>query len=233
MKKILAIVGSRYQNSETLNVVNKIRRSYMDIDSSLEFEIITPNDYILNFSDNPREAFIKGEDINETAEYDDSKKLKSKIEAANLVILASPTYFANVSADMKLFIDRFCHLAHLFYFARKPCMTVVTSDGNGHTQTSNYLKSFCDGLGMVRIREIISIRSNPIDDEEIGKAVDESIKYLQNPKIIYPNISMEMGFQHWKKSISKQNETMSEYKHWDTSGLFSCNSLKEYFDKYR
>lgn len=233
IKKILAIIGSRDKNSETLSIVNRIKETVQDLNASFEFEIITPYDYNLNFSDSPRLAFIKGADTNEQDERDDSKKIKAKIENASLVILASPTYFANVSADIKLFIDRFCHLAHLFYFAKKPCITVVTSDGNGHIQTSNYLKSFCDGLGMVRVQEIISIRSNPISENEIEASVREGLKYISNPQKISPNLSMEMSFQHWKKSISKQNETLSEYRYWENSGLFSCNSLEEYFDRYR
>jgi multimeric flavodoxin WrbA len=233
MKKILAVVSSRDWNSQTLSIINKIKENFTTIDSSISFEVITPKDYNLNFSDDPRAAFLEGTDINEREEIDDSKILKNKMEEAALVILASPTYFANVSADMKLFIDRFCHLAHLFYFAKKPCMTVVTSDGNGHTQTSNYLKTFSDGLGMVRLQEIISIKSNPISDEEIKKSVEETMEYLNKNKKILPNMSMEMAFQHWKKSIAKQNEMFAEYRYWESSGMFTCNSLEEYFEKYR
>ena len=57
---------------------------------------------------------------------------------------------------------------------------------------------FCDGLGMVRVQEIISIRSNPISENEIEASVREGLKYISNPQKISPNLSMEMSFQHWK-----------------------------------
>lgn len=74
MKKILAIIGSRDKNSETLSIVNRIKETVQDLNASFEFEIITPYDYNLNFSDSPRLAFIKGADTNEQDERDDSKK---------------------------------------------------------------------------------------------------------------------------------------------------------------
>ncbi|MBE8849536.1 flavodoxin family protein, partial [Enterococcus durans] len=41
MKKILAIIGSRDKNSETLSIVNRIKETVQDLNASFEFEIIT------------------------------------------------------------------------------------------------------------------------------------------------------------------------------------------------
>lgn len=193
--------------------------------------MFTPNDYVLDFLTKPRDAFIYGTKINEESKTDDFSFLKMKMEESDLFIFGTPTYYSNVSSDMKLFIDRYCHLAHLFYFAGKPFISVVTSDGAGHTQVSNYLKVFGDGLGLVRIGEIFKIKNSISSGDDVSEVVKKAIHYYKNPRELKPSANMEMGFSHWKKQIQKQPPYFSEYEYWEKNGMFSCTSLQDYFVK--
>lgn len=229
--KIFALVASREAESNTLEVVQEIRDCFVAYGQQIEMNIFTPNDYVLDFSSKPRDAFIYGTKISEESKTDDYSFLKKKMEESDLFIFATPTYYSNVSSDMKLFIDRYCHLAHLFYFAGKPFISVVTSDGAGHTQVSSYLKVFGDGLGLVRIGETFKIKNSIRSGDDVSEVVKRAIHYYKNPRDLKPSANMEMRFLHWKKQIQKQPPYFSEYEHWEKHGMFSCTSLQDYFLK--
>lgn len=229
--KVLAIVSSRERESNTLALVNRLYEKFSNRKNDIEWAVLTPDKYRLDFSPEPRTPFIEGVDIVEENDRDDTSKIKILMKQADVIILGTPTYFANVSADMKLIIDRFCYLAHLFYFAKKPCITVVTSDGAGHVQASNYLKTFCEGLGMIRTGEIMKQRNSGLSDDTLELIIDNTLEVLKNKTAIKPTITMEMAFSHWKRQISNQPKNFSEYKYWTENGLMKCETLEEYFLK--
>lgn len=233
MKKVVCLCSSRNVDGETILAINAIKNELLELDPMVEFAILTPYDYILNFSENPPEAFYEGSDRLEREELDDTHKLKVLLEAADLVILATPTYYGNVSADMKLFIDRFCHLAHLFYFAPKPCVLLVTSDGSGHTQVANHLRAFSNGLGMVSVKEVICGKTRPLSSLEVSEVARKCLESLNNPDAIEPTSSMELNFQALKARMLLQPEGSAERLFWEQSGMFECGTLKEYFSSKR
>ncbi|WP_101723596.1 NAD(P)H-dependent oxidoreductase [Eggerthella timonensis] len=229
MKKIFAFCGSRQRNSFTRAILEQISDGYCREKADIEVQIMTPNDYVLNHSEDPAEPFFLGADKNERDNLDDTRMLKRKLEQADLVIFASPTYYGAVTADMKLFIDRFCHLAHLFYFAKKPCQTLVTSDGTGHTQVSNYLKQFCDGLGLVRTCEIVQTSKQKLDLKKLDSVVKAGISAMENPDSLCPGVSMEAAFQSWKLNVLRQDQKCSERAYWTKTGLINYDRLADYF----
>ncbi len=231
--KITAICGTRTEHGRTMSALQEIGQSYQELRTDVDFLILDPTNYVLLPSSDPRSPFIAGADELELEKVDDTHKIKKILEKSDLIIFASPTYYANVTADFKLFIDRFCHLAHLYYFAGKPCQTLVVSDGNGHVQVSNYLKSFCEGLGLVRVNEIILASHLPLSRDDAIEISRSGISAIEHPELLEPTIGMETSFQHWKKSIAKQPRNASEFVYWSDNGLFLCDTLRDYFRQIR
>ena len=62
--------------------------------------------------------------------------IKAKIVGAEGLILASPNYINNVSAQMKGFMDRCCGVVHCLQFWGKYGVSVVTSGGDGDEQST-------------------------------------------------------------------------------------------------
>lgn len=105
--KILAVVGSPRKKGNTSFLVQEAIRSFTK--ENIETEIVFLRDYDIK-------DCIGCEGCRDTLECvikDDMQKLYPKILEADGIILASPTYYYNVTAHMKAFIDR-CYCFNAF-----------------------------------------------------------------------------------------------------------------------
>ena len=67
-----------------------------------EYELILLKDYEIRDCDAQKGCYKS----HKCAESDDMQKIYPKLEEADAIILASPTYFSNVSSRMAMFIER-------------------------------------------------------------------------------------------------------------------------------
>ncbi len=81
-------------------------------------------------------------------------RLKEKMLAADFIVLGSPVYTVNVSAQMKTFFDRLPAWIHTMRLAGKAGMTVVTTAGNGMKEVQNYLGMMRVSLGVKSVGEL-------------------------------------------------------------------------------
>lgn len=102
--KILGVVGSSRKSGNTATLV----RSALEAAKSdnVETDMVFLSDYSFN-------GCIGCESCKTTYQCiikDDMQKLYPKIETADAIILGSPTYFYNITAKMKAFIERlYCY----------------------------------------------------------------------------------------------------------------------------
>jgi len=73
---------------------------------------------------------------------DGFEELRSRIGAADGLILASPNYIFSVSAQLKAFMDRCCGTIHCLGFEGKYGAAVVTSGGGGDDPIVDYIGRF-------------------------------------------------------------------------------------------
>ena len=85
------------------------------------------------------------------SQEDDFEKLKKKIISADALILASPNYIFNVSAQMKAFMDRCCGIVHCMQFWGKYGASVVTSGGGDEEAIADYMNHFLIITGAVPV----------------------------------------------------------------------------------
>ncbi|HZK44126.1 MAG TPA: flavodoxin family protein [Syntrophomonadaceae bacterium] len=105
--KILGIVGSRRKKGNTSILVQEALKNFED--EGIKTELIFLGDYNIEKCNGCERCQNTFKCVIE----DDMHKLYKLILESDAVILGSPTYFYNVSADMKLFIDR-CYSLEAF-----------------------------------------------------------------------------------------------------------------------
>lgn len=105
--KILGVVGSRRKKGNTFHLVNEALKPFIEL--GIDNQLIFLGDHEIN-------ACTGCEGCRETYRCvirDDMQKLYPLILESDAVVLGSPAYFYNVSADMKVFIDR-CYCLEAF-----------------------------------------------------------------------------------------------------------------------
>ncbi|EJA1860824.1 NAD(P)H-dependent oxidoreductase [Staphylococcus pseudintermedius] len=225
--KILAICGSRRNDSRGLMFLEKLK-SIMIKEESISFEILTPNDYILNAVSTGNKFFFTGKDNED--EYDDGLKIKSKIIDSDFLIINSPVYSLNVSSDIKVLIDRISPWSHIFKLLGKPGLTVTVGTGRGHLEVEAYLDHMFTSFGMNLLDNLTFVNNDAINNfnyENLMKRIIES--YTKKDEFKIP-LLLEMQYEEHKVLINRQPKEYYEYKFWKESGLFDASSLQEYFD---
>jgi multimeric flavodoxin WrbA len=79
---------------------------------------------------------------------DEFEAIKEKIKKADGLILASPNYIFNVSAQIKAFMDRCCGIVHCMGFEGKYGASVITSGGGDEAPIAEYMDHFMVATGI-------------------------------------------------------------------------------------
>src|SRR5678816_3486561 len=101
-KRVTAFVGTARKKS-TYNAVRQFLDNLKSF-GNVEYEIVVLNHHQLGICKGCKRCFSKGEEF--CPLKDDRDVLIEKMMASDGVIFASPNYSFNVSATMKLFLDR-------------------------------------------------------------------------------------------------------------------------------
>lgn len=120
--KILAINGSRRKRGNTASLVENILAPAEA--AGVQTEIIFLGDYDIGACTGC-EACAKSWDC---VIKDDFSKVVEKLDEADGVVLASPTYWYSVTSDMKRFIDR-CYSIIQFPVSRREWISKYEGDG--------------------------------------------------------------------------------------------------------
>lgn len=78
---------------------------------------------------------------------DDLREIKEKMIACDMLVLASPVYTNQVSAQMKAFFDRLFTWCHIFPLMGKYSVSVVTTGNDGHGETGKFLEKMLAAYG--------------------------------------------------------------------------------------
>ncbi len=100
MKKVIFVMGSPRLNGNTMKIVE-------NVDGILRGKGIDTETVVLDLLEiYPCRNCGACEDTGDCAQKDDMQELWEKIESCDGLVLASPTYYSGVTAQMKTFIDR-------------------------------------------------------------------------------------------------------------------------------
>jgi multimeric flavodoxin WrbA len=93
------------------------------------------------------------------AQEDQFEPLRKRIAAADALVLASPNYIFNVSAQLKAFMDRCCGVIHCMSFWGKYGASVVTSGGGDEEPIAEYMNHFLITTGAVPVGTVSAAMS--------------------------------------------------------------------------
>jgi multimeric flavodoxin WrbA len=107
---------------------------------------------------------------------DDFESIKNKILSADGLVLASPNYIFNVSAQMKAFMDRCCGIIHCMQFWGKYGVSVVTSGGGDEKPIADYMNHFLTITGAVPVGSVWASMSAMPEGSFTGRVKDDAFE---------------------------------------------------------
>jgi multimeric flavodoxin WrbA len=150
--KLLAIVGSPRVNGHTNYLVEQALEEAAKLGAQTEKIILS------QFRVNPCQAHDKCNSFSSCVLKDDAAKILEKFVQADGVILATPVYYYNVSAQLKAFIDRNHILyAHGQKAKAKVVGLIVIASAIGIEDTLSTLKNFVSSSFSVDSRHIFTV----------------------------------------------------------------------------
>lgn len=159
---------------------------------------------------------------------DDYKSVVRSVLKADAVILASPVYFFNVTAQMKTFLDRSLGYGHRPRGDWKPGLTLSVSAGHGETWVADYLGQVLRAFGAFPVGKFTAIAVGPGEflgretvearaadlARDLARAVKEGRRY--------PPTDQDLSYWHFMSNLIKENREfmVADYEHWQETGLF-------------
>ena len=170
---------------------------------------------------------------------DDYNSVVRAVLEADAVILASPVYIFNVTAQMKTFLDRSLGYGHRPRGDWKPGLALSVSAGHGETWAADYLgqvlrlfgaypvgkfTAIAVGPGEFLGREAVEARAADLA-RDLARAVKEGRRY--------PATDQDLRYWHFMSNLIKENRDLmaADYEHWQELGLFK--SFEAYVDQTR
>ena len=158
---------------------------------------------------------------------DDHKGLTRKLLEADAVILASPVYFRQVTAQFKTFLDRCLGLGHRPRAAWKPGLAVSVSAGWGETEVARYLALTLRVFGAFAVGQLTAIAVGPghfLGKElvaaraaELARDLVRAVKEHRR----FPATDLDLDYWRFMGGLVRQNRDFmsADYEHWQQLGI--------------
>ena len=216
--KIIILNGSNRKNGATALILNEIYK-ILQKHSDLEIEFFNVSDLNLKYCIGCGKCYKIGKCVFE----DNIEKLSIKMGEADGIILGSPTYASNVSAQMKVIIDRgHFVIEQLLYI--KYAISVATYEnycGKNTSKVLNILLSYSRAKISGSIISKTPFSSNPLNNNKLKNSIHKITNNFYNDiskqkKYPFQNIKhffiFKMGILPFV--MKKGNEYNSVIKHW-------------------
>lgn len=160
---------------------------------------------------------------------DDHRGIAKRLLAADGIILASPVYFLNVTAQMKAFIDRSLAYGHKPQTTWKPGLAISVSAGLGETKIAQYLAEMLRPFGAFSVGTLTALATRP--GEFVGKENVEARAFdlaadlarAIKEKRLYPATDMDLRYYQFMGNLVEENKDTvmkDDYKRWHEQGLY-------------
>jgi len=159
---------------------------------------------------------------------DDYNSVVRTVLEADAVILASPVYIFNITAQMKTFLDRSLGYGHRPRSTWKPGLALSVSAGHGETWAADYLSRVLRLFGAFPVGRFTAIAVGP--GEFLGKAAVQAraadlardLMAAVKEDRRYPPTDQDLLYWHFMSNLIKENRgfMVADYEHWQENGLF-------------
>jgi multimeric flavodoxin WrbA len=210
--KILAICGSpRGKKSQTKLLTEKLLEGAAAADAAVE--LVDLGRLRIGFCQ-ACETCHQGPDCMLT---DDGRAILAKVLEADGLVLASPVYLSQVTAQMKALLDRTSHFVHCLRLMGKYVAAVTTSGGGGGAEVHEWLRKYSFTVGAQYVGGVdarVPLKdSDYADAVTLGKALVSAIQ----EKKAYPDQLQIIDAQ--KKRFGqlialRKNQWPYEHEYW-------------------
>jgi multimeric flavodoxin WrbA len=227
MKRVTAFVASA-RKKHTYNSVRQFLDSVQSL-GEVESEIVVLSDYNLGTCRGCKACCDKGEEL--CPFNDDRNALIDKMMTSDGVVFASPTYSFQVSAIMKIFLDRLGFAFHRPRFFGKTFTSIVVQAIYGGPKVVEYLTFVGDALGFnvvkgscVNSLEPMTEKQQRTNDSILGAHSRRFHDRLSRPSLPAPTLLHLMMFRMSRTKIRLMlDETWRDYTHYRDKGWFEAD----------
>ena len=227
MKRVTAFVGSARKKS-TYNAVRQFLDNLQSL-GDVEYEIVVLSDHRLGTCRGCMMCFEKGEES--CPLKDDRDVLIEKIMASDGVVFASPNYSFQVSAIMKMFLDRLGFVFHRPRFFGKTFTSIVAQGIYGGDKIVRYLDFVGNGLGFNTVKGSCVTALEPMTEKEKQK-IDRALarqsrrfyERLVKPAYPAPPLFKLMAFRMARTSMGLMLDASSrDFTYYKDKGWFESD----------
>ncbi len=157
------------------------------------------------------------------AQKDDFESIKERILKADCLVLASPNYIFNVSAQLKAFMDRCCGVVHCMQFWGKYGASVVTSGGGEDEPIVDYMNHFLITTGIIPVGGVWAAMSEMPEEGFTDKVLERArtvgrqlVEALSGGKVPHDINQRRNDFRGRMKALIsyRKEEWPYEYQFW-------------------
>jgi len=227
MKRVTAFVGSA-RKKHTHEAVQQFMRNLQSL-GDIEYEIVALSDYRIETCRGCKACTDKGEEL--CPLKDDRDLLIEKMAASDGVLFASPIYSFQVSAFMKIFLDRLAFIFHRPRFFGKTFTNIVVQGIYGGPKIVEYLDFVGSMLGFNTVKGKVVISLEPMTDKQQrkndGVLARHSRKFyerLMNPAPSTPTLFKLMIFRMSRTSLRLiLDDSWRDYVYFRDKGWFDSD----------
>lgn len=220
--KIAVLMGSA-RKGNTYNVVSHLEaavRKQMDPDEQIELIYLWPNQYNSKHCVSCYQCFMKGEETCPHSEI--IQPVAKHIDAADLVVFATPVFSLQVSADIKNLIDHMSYKFHRSDYAGKKAIVITTTAGGGHKETAAYLESVLRSWGVDKVYKLpiqclsLNYEVQPKVQGKLNQIAKQAVLDVQKQRVYNGRFRDAMMFKLWKSlSLDNQDPSNADRIFWE------------------
>ena len=219
--KIIAICGSpRKSQSRTGQILGEVLSGAQGAGFEVEYIDITT----LNI--NCCLACDRCHHLGRCAQKDNFNDLFEKMLESSGIVLGSPVYIFQVTAQLKAFIDRLGHAIHCQRLLGKYGAVVTTAGGSGQDETADYMESLLNRMGVQCVGRIACTLDDgpvPTGSDVMKRAGDlgRSLARAIEEKKEFPEQLQRLSHlrQYFCNIMIKRKERWDwEYRYWQEKG---------------
>jgi multimeric flavodoxin WrbA len=225
--KVTAFIGNA-QKRHTYEASEQFLKKLQSL-GEVEYEIIQLSDYHLETCKGCRLCIDKGEEY--CPLKDDRDVLIEKIMNADGILFASPNYSFQVSAWMKIFLDRMGFLFHRPRFFGKAFTSLVNQGIYGGGKIVNYFNFIGNGLGFNVVNGYCILTFVPVTDKRqrindriIDKQSKRFYSRLINNRYPSPSLIKLLLFRLARSSMKIMlSDTNQDFAYYLKNGWFESD----------
>ncbi len=226
--RILAILGSPKGNGNTTHGVEQIAARLKALGGDITVDYLSLKEAGLEPCRGCFACLAHGETY--CPLRDSRAQIEARMQQADGVIFASPTYVYNVSWLMKNFIDRFAYVCHRPRFHGKPALVLTTTGAVGAGVSALWLAFAAQTWGFT-ISDRVGLQCPPVKlpaaetqrleertRQQLDRAAGRFYRALGRGKQAAPGLLNLAQFLFQREAFRRGDPQSCDYRYWQAQG---------------